>query len=337
MLRNDEECCQILLRYSSPLLVNHTDRLNQCTALHAACERGAVDIVDLLLQHGADVNVQNAKGITALLFASDQGHVDVCQRLLRAPNVNLELGLHSVHSTALWMAALKDQYDICKLLLDAGAVVDSLGEHGTTPLFVACQGGHVNVAKLFIERGADVNLLRQDGMSMLFIASQGGHLECCRLLVSAGARLQATFHGASSLHVAAECGHLSVCQFLMDAGIDVNVRHETMNFTPLFMAAQQRQTECGLLLLERGANPNIPNQDMVMPLHLAAEQGNLEFCKALLARGANVNCVLRNGLSPLWSASGQGHVEGRNDACLVIGTQNICPIYSAFLFVTHYF
>ena len=93
-----------------------------CTPLMEASSGGFLDIVQLLLDHGAEVNAQSQAGNTALIYACCGGYEDVV-----------------------------------KLLLDYGALIEAHNENGHTPLMEAASGGHVNVAKLLLERGACIN------------------------------------------------------------------------------------------------------------------------------------------------------------------------------------
>lgn len=88
---------------------------NDCTPLMEAASAGHVDIIRLLISHGADVNAQSSTGNTPLMYACAGGHV----------------------------AAVKE-------LLTHGANVEDHNENGHTPLMEAASAGHVEVAKVFI-------------------------------------------------------------------------------------------------------------------------------------------------------------------------------------------
>ena len=60
-------------------------------------------------------------------------------------------------ATPLYIACDKGHVDAARLLLDKGAEVDRADEDGRTPLFVACFKGHVGAARLLLDKGADVN------------------------------------------------------------------------------------------------------------------------------------------------------------------------------------
>merc|ERR1712072_292968 len=77
-----------------------------------------------------------------------------------------------------------------------GAAVDQAKGYGATPLFVACEHGHVDAARLLLDKGEDVNRARKDGQTPLFIACQNGHVDAARLLLQRGAVFE---HDSSAL------------------------------------------------------------------------------------------------------------------------------------------
>lgn len=61
------------------------------TALHLAVRHGRVVMVRLLLSYGADANIQDSQGTTALMFASERGHTHVARLLLERSQCDLTL------------------------------------------------------------------------------------------------------------------------------------------------------------------------------------------------------------------------------------------------------
>ncbi len=57
-----------------------------------------------------------------------------------------------------------------------------MGYYGETPLFVACQKGHVDVARLLLDKGADVNRALENGATPLSVAKSQGHAAIVALL-----------------------------------------------------------------------------------------------------------------------------------------------------------
>ena len=61
------------------------------TALMLAVSHGRLDLAELLLTAGADVNVQDEDGSTALMCASEHGHVELVKLLLTQPNCDVNI------------------------------------------------------------------------------------------------------------------------------------------------------------------------------------------------------------------------------------------------------
>ena len=93
-----------------------------CTPLMEAASSGHLEIVKLLISHGADVNAQSSSGNTPLMYACASGHAEVV-----------------------------------RALLEAEANVEDHNENGHTPLMEAASAGHVEVAKILLEFGAGIN------------------------------------------------------------------------------------------------------------------------------------------------------------------------------------
>lgn len=117
------------------------------TPLMAAASGGYVDIVKLLLVHGADVNAQSSTGKT-----------------IWSPQKALVLiFLEDSHSfwlpgnTALTYACAGGFVDVVKVLLKEGANIEDHNENGHTPLMEAASAGHVEVARILLEYGAGIN------------------------------------------------------------------------------------------------------------------------------------------------------------------------------------
>ena len=93
---------------------------------------------------------------------------------------------------------------------------------GCTPLFMACQKGHLKIAALLVDKGAKIDQAKNDGATPLFIACQQGHLKVAALLVDKGAKIdQAMNDGSTPLSVACQNGRLEVAALLLDKGANV--------------------------------------------------------------------------------------------------------------------
>jgi ankyrin repeat protein len=176
---------------------------NGVTPLLYASNNGQVGIVDLLLEHGADVNADTGSGegppvnrkyfesmlvtdgITPLMAASGNGHIAVVNSLLKAgADVNKA---NKQGGTPLYYASQNGHIAIVDSLLKAKADVNKALDSGATPLIIASNDGSTAVVDLLLKAGADVNKANNSGTTSLMFASRNGHANVVRLLLKAGA------------------------------------------------------------------------------------------------------------------------------------------------------
>ena len=159
--------------------------------LHTAIRRGDLNIVKLLINKGIDINQlpkekgnnEDYKGKSALAYSITKKNKDIV-KLLLLNNADLTIDKEPILYTAL----IYYEYQIVKLLLDAGADIDIRDGLGNTPLTKACEKGYIDAVKLLIEYGADVNYADKKGKKPLYYAINiSKKNEIIKLLVDEGA------------------------------------------------------------------------------------------------------------------------------------------------------
>lgn len=313
---------------------------NGVTPLIAACVRApSIEVLNELLQHEAEVDKVNAIGASALLVASENGHVEAIRILLdHGAHVNKtsDSGM-----TPLFLASMNGYLTAVELLLAKGAVVDvcanmrtplsfaaqeghhavvkALLVHGAktelrpdssspTALFIASQKGHLEVVQALLAGGSEVDAIDNYGMTPLSVASQQGHLEIVKELVAKGAQVDgASATGETPLYAASVNGHLEVADFLIKSGADVN-KGDIEGSTPLFYAAQEGHLGIVRSLASCGALPHLATKYGGTPLHAASNLGNLSIVSVLLDNNADVNATDAHRMTPLFIACQLGHL-----------------------------
>jgi ankyrin repeat protein len=154
-------------------------------------------VAALLLGAGVDPNLRDPdSGDTMLIEAVDSRDMPIIRALLRA-GADLEAGSRS--GTALDVAALdrREDSEIVRLLLDAGADPNSLDNGGNTALIDACAWGNSETVRMLLAAGADPNRVTKDGSTALNTAEAYGLPDMPDILTRAGAKRQQQQHSIS--------------------------------------------------------------------------------------------------------------------------------------------
>ncbi|CAB9526806.1 ankyrin 3, node of Ranvier (ankyrin G) [Seminavis robusta] len=251
------------------------------TPLHTACSSGnngrSMEVLNLLLEKGADGNACNKWRETPLLIAANNGHQAAVEALLKHgadPSLCSEAGW-----SALTFAAHKGYDDIVSLLLRAGAPVNCrVTEDSSTPLHKACAGskpGHLSAVKQLIDGGADVHALNKWRETPLLTAANHGQAGAVEALLKAGADpCKCTDTGWSPLSIAAYKGHDSVVRLLLEEGAPTEEADPTLS--ALLQAATKGLPDTVELLLRHGADHTVTTKKGDTALSILVEQNLID-------------------------------------------------------------
>ena len=171
-------------------------------------------------------------------------------------------------------------------LLAEGAPLEARDGQGNTPLLRATQGNHEAAAAALIQAGADVNAKNGMQDSAYLLAGAQGYREILELTLTHGADLKSTNrYGGTALIPACERGHVEVVKRLLQAGVDPN-HVNRLGWTGLLEAiilsdgGPRHQAIVGLLI-EGGADVNLPDKDGRTPLQHARQRGQTEIVQML--------------------------------------------------------
>lgn len=142
-----------------------------------------------------------------------------------------------------------------RLILEQPDQVNAVASDGFQPLGLAAFFGHLEIARLLIEAGAEVDSASHNPLKVmpLHSAAAGDWAEIVQLLIAHGAPVNARqAEGFAPLHSAAQNGSIDIIQALLAAGAEVNAR-EVEGKTPLTYAVNENHQEAVDLLLKYGA------------------------------------------------------------------------------------
>ena len=311
--KGSPEAAHLLLKHGASVhLRNHMGQ----TALHKASQRGHLDIVRLILDHGADLNLQDNYGFTPLHLATYLWSTEVVQLLLQhGADVTLR---NDKGQSALHQASQRGYVDIIQLILNYDADVDALDNDGSTPLHLAISEASLEAVQLLLKHGSNINIRNYMGQTALHRASQRGHLDIIQLILHHGADVDTVDNdGSTPLHLAIpEVGLESFDVSLGSSegssegspgSSDVNLIANAFDFGASEIA--EASLEAVRLLLEHGANVDLPNHMGQTVLHIASRYGDLGIIKRLLDHNANVDALDLDGSTPLHLAISEAHLE----------------------------
>lgn len=205
--QRESEISKILFEHKRIFGVNHA----RFSFLTLAAIKGMVDLVEYLIENGADVNQTNNQGGTALQLAAFHGHYEIVKLLLsKGANPNIK---SVFDQTPLLMACIEGHEKVVKVLLRHGAdpTIDN-----QTPIFVSCAGGWPSVVKILLENGnVNVNVEGSDSLYPIHYASMNDNLDTVKLLIENGAIINTkTLEDITPLHLAAYNGCFSIVKVI---------------------------------------------------------------------------------------------------------------------------
>ncbi len=237
-------------------------------ALYYAMENTEdLELMKLLLEHGAEVNgqwskaVRNARGLTPLQLASRSGHREIVQRLLAA-GAGVE-ATDTAGATALHLCTS----ETVDLLIAAGGDVNAAIDNGSTPLhFLWKEGGAASKARALLAAGADPSRATEEGHTPLILAINQNNAELVDVLIKGGADVSAASDSGVPIGLAAAYyGNPRIIKSLLDAGADRD-QTDAKGRTPLELAISAASADGVATLIEAGADPIAGKADGKSPI-----------------------------------------------------------------------
>ncbi len=294
------------------------------TPLHMAAERGYLEMVKLLLNHGAKVDAFDIDDGTPLTCGVGSNSFEVCKILLEWPGGLGSIGLKQKQGHLPIHYAGNGNPEVLKLLLGEGAEadvpVDQEGSwaHGGTALSAACKDrsptdSTEEIVKILLDAGADPNRQLRNKSTPFLLALDSGNTKAARVILERGAADLASLATVDvpPLFVAATKGRAEICKLLIEAGCDVNLKTtDGDEYTPLHNAAGYGSNkETIMVLLSAGADIEAQNYDGRRPLHMACFKGQVVCARELINSGADIESKDDSSWTPLHFAARYGHIE----------------------------
>ena len=290
---------QLLVEHGADVNKRHDEQT--ATALQTAVsQKGGRAMVEWLVDKGADVNLRTPES-SPLFGACLEGDVDMVRLLLdKGAKVNdvcsLWTPLHSAYKSAA----------VTRLLLEAGASVDQVVDGSwRPPLFLAAEWGQTDVVEVLVEHHADVNLPYRpadvetlSGFTPLLAALKAGHGDTARVLLEAGA--DTSIKPASGIHPVLYMDTTDLLRMVLEFQPDLGLADRDGD-TALNAVLERDTVQLAdvKLLVHAGSNVDTTNTAGWTPLHKAIDKDKLDIARFLLKRGANANALALETGAPL--------------------------------------
>lgn len=300
------------VRASKSKLLGSTKRLNinyqdpdGFSSLHHAALTGTTELLSLLLEAQAVVDIKDSNGMRPLHYAAWQGKADSVLMLLRS-GAAVNSASHD-GQIPLHLAAQYGHYEVSEMLLQHQSNPCVLNKAKKTPLDLACEFGRAKVAQLLLSSNMVASLLEGDRRDAsdsncntpLHLAARNGHKDVIRLLLKAGIDINRTTKAGTALHEAALYGKTEVVRLLLDTGIDVNIRN-TYNQTALDIVNQF--TACHA---SKDIKQLLREATGVLQVRALKDFWNLHDPTALTIRAGDVITVIEQHVDGRW----KGHIH----------------------------
>ncbi|XP_014208933.1 rabankyrin-5 isoform X2 [Copidosoma floridanum] len=195
---------------------------DDCTPLHLCCQWGLEQVVQTLIEHGANVNAKDSEGKTPLHVAIQNHHAQIISLLLCHPNINLSQRDKKGQSPFASALAVRNNKAAQAILDRLPSAAEQFDNKGRNFLHTAIQKNDMESILFLLSIQVDVNSRVQDVMQIppLHLAAVSGNEMLVRSLILAGARVNDTdAHRNTALHAAAKAGHATVVSALLQNGI----------------------------------------------------------------------------------------------------------------------
>ncbi|CAK1585162.1 unnamed protein product [Parnassius mnemosyne] len=269
----------MLLAGGSPNQI--TECLGNAPLLCMYAYQGILSMVGLLIEFGADLEMTNSQGCSALSLACQRGHTDVAKRLIAAGSSLSHTD--TAEQTPLVHAAKN-------------------GHRDTVIYLLGCQTGRDDRNSIEIDDG-NIEQLVPGSRHALIAAAQNGHLDIVEYLLDTAELIPdgiCPVTGETALTAACCTGNAAIADALLVRGAtpySLNARQ----MSPLALAAKNGRSALVLRLLDSGAD--VMGSGGKNPLILAAAEGHADVVEMLLAHGADPDATDADGISALGWAS----------------------------------
>ena len=257
------------------------------------------EMIQILLNKGADVNFENKAGVTPLIIALS---IKYSGKIIRAIlDKDADVNVQRDDGKTPLIIALSNEYssDIIKMLLNNGADVNVQRDDGETPLMIAFVNKYSDeIIQDILDKGADVNVKENtSGMTPLMIAMISMYSDkIIQAILDKGADVNVENTSRMTPLIIALFKKYSdeIIRAILDKGGDVNVQENINGKTPLMIAyGKQYSNDIIQAILDR--NPILDKNGETKLTLAIKEKSSLDKILSIINKGADVNVQNKDG------------------------------------------
>ncbi|XP_062595975.1 serine/threonine-protein phosphatase 6 regulatory ankyrin repeat subunit C-like [Saccostrea cucullata] len=341
-MRGRLEMCKYLVN-TYPHLLDVKDN-NGGNVLHDAAWGGNLDLLNLLLEKGFDIETKTNDGGTVLLQCCINGNLEMCKYLVNTYPHLLDVkdnnGGNALHDaawggnidllnfllekgfdvktkrndgkTVLHLCCMRGKLEMCKYLVNTYPhLLDFKDNNGENALHDAAWAGNIDLLNFLLEKGFDIKSKRNDGKTVLHLCCMNGKLEMCKYLVNTYPHLLDVKdnNGENALHDAASGGNIDLLNILLEKGFDVKTKRNDGK-TVLHLCCMRGKLEmCKYLVNTYPHLLDFKDNNGGNALHNAAWGGNIDLLNFLLEKGSDVETKRNNGKTVLHQCCMNGKLQ----------------------------
>lgn len=263
------------------------------------------EMVDLLLQYGADLDLKNQYGETALFFSVYNSNLSLAQHLWQQQQVLP--GLNTIGNNMLHIAFYRQDWKMLDWLIEQKMDLNQADWMGVSTLAYINQQQRAGLALLaqqqqydgLVWTGQMQQLIKQAHWFYHVLSEQRKQLAVIVQNYQPQHMYRDPKHNNTLVHIAAKANADQVLDVLVRVWKHPIDWQNLDQDTPLHLALANGATTTARYLLAQGADPNAANQQGITPFHLAVRNNHLALAKQMLENGADLETADNEGLTAL--------------------------------------
>ncbi|XP_067667462.1 ankyrin repeat domain-containing protein 50-like [Haliotis asinina] len=279
------------------------------TCVMIAAYRGRMDVLKYLVKQGGDVSLLDKTGDNILHIACRGGHVVMVKYIISQDIVDINSKGRGARSVGMVAAQVgyRSIFDLCAC---AGCNLTAVDAKGNNILHVAILGGHTRMVKhVLAQRHVNINSRGMNGKTPLIFAAFKGHKDVFdSILDEGGDPSLVDKKGDNILHWVCRGGHVEMVKYVISQNFtDINSRGH-YGMTPIMVVAFKGNRRVFDLVLSKGADTSLVDNNCDNILHWVCRGGQVEMVKYVISQNfTDINSRGHYGMTPIMVAAVQGH------------------------------